>query len=274
MASERIELIGEESAPCNMLVERVELVPKVPAVTFGTSRDITNMPVRRAGKRAAPQHRSCKAKGTFEGQNIEIVTPIRSILSIEMSRETESTTLHSGTAKMVGPPTFLIRPSSPKKKDWDRIGAFSKNVLFLTGSAATGQMGPSIGRVNICESDDSYLFRVALPGVKNSENDFSCVVETDGTVRIEGVTTTGEETVELNSRTFVMLSKNLCPPGKFSIAFNLPGPVDPRQFVGNFSNGMLEGVVLKSKTDNDSVLKPEKENDFVDNFTAGMLDGI
>ncbi|XP_065853623.1 increased DNA methylation 3-like [Euphorbia lathyris] len=241
----------------------LQLDDKLPAPALGTSRKKSNTRIRRAGKQPAlEQPGSHEVKRRFQSQNVQIVSPFRSIPAIGTTQERESTVFHSGTAEMVGPPTFLMRASSPRKEDWDNIRTFDKNVLFLTGSAATGQMGPSIAHVNICESDDSYFFRVAMPGVKNGENFLSCVVDNVGTVNIKGVTTKGEEFVELYSRRFIMLSKNLGPPGEFSLAFNLPGRVDARHFRVTFSNGMLEGVVHKSK------------NYFFDNFTNGMLEGI
>jgi hypothetical protein len=45
-----------------------------------------------------------------------------------------------------------------------------------------------------------------------------------------------------------MQTQNLCPPGHFSVTFQLPGPVDPHQFSGNFgTDGILEGMVMKGK---------------------------
>ena len=78
--------------------------------------------------------------------------------------------------------------------------------------------------------------------------EFSCEVGTDGKVLISGVTTTGENTVSRYSQVFEMQTRNLCPPGQFSVSFQLPGPVDPHQFSGNFGiDGILEGVVMKGK---------------------------
>lgn len=78
--------------------------------------------------------------------------------------------------------------------------------------------------------------------------DFSCEVDTEGKVLIRGVTTTGEKTVCRYSQVFEMQTQNLCPPGHFSISFELPGPVDPYQFSGNFgTDGILEGIVMKGQ---------------------------
>lgn len=43
-----------------------------------------------------------------------------------------------------------------------------------------------------------------------------------------------------------MQSQYLCPPGPFTVSFQLPGPVEPNQFTGTFgSDGILEGIVMK-----------------------------
>ncbi|RDY06146.1 Increased DNA methylation 2, partial [Mucuna pruriens] len=143
---------------------------------------------------------------------------------------------------------MLFLPSRPSKKEWSDIVAASNNGFGLTGSAAVGRVGPIIGLMDIGECQDSYLFRVSLPGVKRDEREFSCEVGTDGKVLIRGVTTTGEKTVSRYSQVFEMQTHNLCPPGQFSITFQLPGPVDPHQFSGNFgTDGILEGIVMKGK---------------------------
>ncbi|KAK6159900.1 hypothetical protein DH2020_003281 [Rehmannia glutinosa] len=133
-------------------------------------------------------------------------------------------------------------------EEWSNIVGTIKSGFALTGSAARGYVGPALGLMDIGESEDSYLFRVSLPGVKRDEREFSCEVESDGTVIIKGMTVTGERIVEKYSQVFEMQSQNLCPPGPFSISFKLPGPVDPRQFHGTFStDGILEGIAFKAR---------------------------
>ncbi|KAK7391982.1 hypothetical protein VNO78_20408 [Psophocarpus tetragonolobus] len=145
-------------------------------------------------------------------------------------------------------PAMLFLPSRPSNKELSDIVAATKNGFLLTGSVAMGKVGPTIGLVDIGDCEDSYLFRQSLPGVKRDEREFSCEVGVDGKVLISGVTTTGEKTISRYSQVFEMQTHNLCPSGQFSVSFQLPGPVDPHQFSGNFgTDGILEGIVMKGK---------------------------
>ncbi|KAL2325482.1 hypothetical protein Fmac_024540 [Flemingia macrophylla] len=166
-------------------------------------------------------------------------------------------------------PVVSIATNVSDDDDYNRETETSRVIhgVSLTGSAAMGQVGSIVGPVDIGECEDAYLFRVALPGVKRDENlldmgngtayvgqlghkkwEFSCEVDVDGTVSISGVTTTGEKMVYRHSEMFEMQTRNLCPPGQFSISFKLPGPVDPDQFSGNFgTDGILEGIVTKEE---------------------------
>lgn len=145
-------------------------------------------------------------------------------------------------------PAMIFLPSHPTRNEWTKIVAATKSGFALTGSAAMGQVGPVVGLMDIGECEDSYIFRISLPGVKRDEREFCCEVENDGKVLIRGVTTTGEKTVVRYSQPFEMQTQNLCPSGHFSISFQLPGPVDPQLFSGNFgTDGILEGIVMKER---------------------------
>nr|XP_043634386.1 increased DNA methylation 2-like [Erigeron canadensis] len=143
---------------------------------------------------------------------------------------------------------MIFIPTPPSREEWANILNATKSGCGLTGSATMGHIGPNIGNIDIGECEDSYLFRVSLPGVKRDEREFSCEVEDDGKVSIRGVTVTGEKTVSRFEQVFEMQSQKLCPPGHFSISFKLPGPVDPHQFSGSFgTDGILEGIVMKAR---------------------------
>ncbi|KNA22578.1 hypothetical protein SOVF_032790 [Spinacia oleracea] len=143
-------------------------------------------------------------------------------------------------------PGIVILPSQPSREELRRIVEIARNAYAVTGSAAKGEVGSVIGLMDISESEDSYLFRVALPGVKRENRAFQCEVESDGRVVIKGETVTGEKKIYRFTQTFVMQTQNMCPPGPFSISFQLPGPVDPQKFSGSFGqDAILEGIVMK-----------------------------
>lgn len=145
-------------------------------------------------------------------------------------------------------PSMVLLPSVPTAEEWSNILRLAKPSIAYTGTAAARQVGPLIGLVDIGVSDDAYLFRIALPGVKKDQREFSCEVECDGKVIIRGTTTTGEQKVCKSSRVFHMQTQHLCPPGPFTVSFQLPGRVEPREFSGNFgSDGILEGIVMKER---------------------------
>ncbi|BBN16086.1 hypothetical protein MPTK1_7g03340 [Marchantia polymorpha subsp. ruderalis] len=148
---------------------------------------------------------------------------------------------------MVGPAMMLL-PTLLTVEQWNNVVNAAKPAIVFTGTAAARQAGPLIGLVDIGVSDDAYLFRTALPGVKKEEVDFKCEVEGDGKVTIKGSTTTGEARVLRGQRVFNMMSQFLCPPGLFTVSFRLPGAVEPTQFTGTFgSDGILEGIVMKQR---------------------------
>ncbi|KAL9235053.1 hypothetical protein vseg_009853 [Gypsophila vaccaria] len=144
---------------------------------------------------------------------------------------------------------LMFFPTQPTKEEVDSILSVKSDGVCLGGSAAVGSFGPLVGKVNIGEDADSYLFRVAIPGVAREE--FTCDVAPDGNILIKGVTTTGEKIVYKHSMKFEMLTQNLCPPGPFSISFKLPGPVDSQRFTAHFGiDGTFEGLVKKKKAEN------------------------
>ncbi|KAK9919768.1 hypothetical protein M0R45_028346 [Rubus argutus] len=151
------------------------------------------------------------------GKPVLNVAPLNSMPYIPPTME-PSATKDSGEQEK-GQPAMVFLPSLSTLEERNKILETNKSGVVLTGVAATGQVGPIIGKVDIGEADDSYLFRVSLPGVSRDEN-FSCSIEADG--------------------------ENLAPAGHFSVSFHLPGPVDFQQFTGSFeTDGVLEGIVKK-----------------------------
>ncbi|KAL8506741.1 hypothetical protein ACS0TY_017586 [Phlomoides rotata] len=120
--------------------------------------------------------------------------------------------------------------------------------IVLTGTASKGLTGPPIGVVDIGVAKSAYYFCVAVPGVKRNPSEFSCEIQRDGKVCIQGITTTGGDTVTKFSRVFTMEVQQLCPPGPFRLFFSLPGPVDPRLFSATFRlDGIFEGIVARNE---------------------------
>ncbi|CAK7331480.1 unnamed protein product [Dovyalis caffra] len=118
--------------------------------------------------------------------------------------------------------------------------------VILSGTAKAGSGGPSIGLVDIGVSENAYLFRVALPGIRRNESNLKCDIQHNGTVHIKGVVTIDAGILKDSCSVFQMRVQQLCPPGPFTISFKLPGPVDPRLFCPNFRNdGVLEVAVMK-----------------------------
>ena len=56
------------------------------------------------------------------------------------------------------------------KKEWDDSIDATRRGVGLTRTAALGMVGPSVGLLDIGEMEDSYMFRVSLPGVAANES--------------------------------------------------------------------------------------------------------
>ncbi|OWM85376.1 hypothetical protein CDL15_Pgr019000 [Punica granatum] len=151
---------------------------------------------------------------------------------------------NEGGAQPSGPAVIYVPPHATQE-ELDNLAAATKCGVTLTGSAALATIGPVVGRVELSENENTYRFRVLLPGVSRDEKDFSCEVRPDGKILIKGITTIGEKTVIKHSHVFKMLTQNFPPPGHFSIEFQLPGPVENQLLGGSFVDGILEGIVKK-----------------------------
>ncbi|XP_059281103.1 uncharacterized protein LOC132034759 [Lycium ferocissimum] len=120
----------------------------------------------------------------------------------------------------------------------------TKPVITLTGTAEKCAIGPPLGLVDIGESENAYLFRVALPGVRHKCN-IKCDIQREGRVRIEGVVAESE-VLKKSPKGYEMKVQQLSPPGPFTVSFSLPGPVDPRLCSPHFrADGILEVIVMK-----------------------------
>ncbi|MCD7449489.1 hypothetical protein HAX54_052645 [Datura stramonium] len=120
----------------------------------------------------------------------------------------------------------------------------AKPAVTLTGTAEKCAIGPPLGIVDIGHSENAYLFRVTLPGVRHKCN-IKLDIQREGRVRIEGMITESE-LFRMSANGYEMKVQELSPPGPFTVSFNLPGPVDPRLCSPKFrADGILEVIVLK-----------------------------
>ncbi|KAM1038802.1 hypothetical protein ACFX13_034158 [Malus domestica] len=141
---------------------------------------------------------------------------------------------------------MIVLPTHSTIEEKNKILETNESAIILTGAAAAlAQGGPTVGSVDIGENEDSYLFRVSIPGALK-EDKFRCDVDPDGKVFVQGVTTTGGKIVCRDFHVFKMKTQNLCPPGHFSVSIQLPGPVESEQKIVSLDNdGILEGIVKK-----------------------------
>lgn len=172
------------------------------------------------------------------------VTPLNSMPYVGPSMSGNNKANENAERK--GGPSMILLPSEADAEFLNLVHQAKTGAVALTGSAALGKIGYTVGLIDIAESDDSYFFRVSLPGVSRDEKDFNCEIEPDGKIMIRGNTITGEKTICRHNQVFKMITHNMCPPGPFTLSFQLPGPVSCDDFNGNFaSDGVLEGLVKK-----------------------------
>lgn len=90
--------------------------------------------------------------------------------SVPVEADTTSSFKHAGSQ-----PAMIFFTACPAKEDWDNLISHANGGVALTGSALLGKVGPTIGSVDIAESEDDYVFRVSLPGVTRDESKF-CIM--------------------------------------------------------------------------------------------------
>lgn len=108
------------------------------------------------------------------GKPVLNVAPLNSMPYIPPTMEPSATKDSSEQEK--GQPAMVFLPSLSTLEERNKILETNKSGVVLTGVAATGQVGPIIGKVDIGEADDSYLFRVSLPGVSRDESEKPCTI--------------------------------------------------------------------------------------------------
>lgn len=78
---------------------------------------------------------------------------------------------YTETLEKIGP-AMIFLPSLSTREEWNSVVSSTRVGVALSGSAAMGKIGPVIGLMDIGESNDSYFFRVSLPGVARDESEF------------------------------------------------------------------------------------------------------
>jgi hypothetical protein len=98
------------------------------------------------------------------------VTPLNSMPYIgPVTHASMSSNRMNDSVEKVGGPAMIFLPSD-SSSEFSNLISQTKTGVALTGSAAMGKIGLTIGLVDIAESEDSYYFRVALPGVSRDES--------------------------------------------------------------------------------------------------------
>ncbi|KAK1282254.1 hypothetical protein QJS10_CPB22g01502 [Acorus calamus] len=112
------------------------------------------MQKKRKTKKYSPHGGSKKNRGVMDPDDVESSR-------ISWSRNTFLWSSNLST------PAGLALASAPRIEQWN-----AKSRTYLTGTALSGKSGPPVGSYDIGESDDAYLFRVSLPGVKREADRF------------------------------------------------------------------------------------------------------
>ncbi|KAK1307088.1 hypothetical protein QJS10_CPA10g00074 [Acorus calamus] len=115
------------------------------------------MQKKRKTKKDSPHGGSKKNRGILDPDDVEVI-PLNSRFSPLGSPAQET---HFFGASDLSTPAGLALASAPRIEQWN-----AKSRTYLTGTALSGKSGPPVGSYDIGESDDAYLFRVSLPGVK------------------------------------------------------------------------------------------------------------
>ncbi|WCJ44756.1 HSP20-like chaperones superfamily protein [Euphorbia peplus] len=118
--------------------------------------------------------------------------------------------------------------------------------MVCHGVATENVVSPPFGLVDIGESEDAYLFRVALPGLRKNECKIKCEILSNGTINVRGEVVPGLQRESVGG--FQTRVEQYSSPGPFTVSFQLPGETDPRLFSPNFRvDGIFEGVILKPR---------------------------
>ncbi|KAJ8636240.1 hypothetical protein MRB53_010507 [Persea americana] len=140
---------------------------------------------------------------------------------------------------------MVFYPSNPTAEEWSEFVDAARKAIGFEGIAVQIQDGPLISLLVVSMRLDAYWFRILLPGVK-LDNKFVCIIKDERKMILRGVTVTGWKILVRHSRQFDLHIDQLCPPGEFSVVFQLPGPVESKEMTSNLgSEAVFVGVVKK-----------------------------
>uniref|UniRef100_A0A1J3IIQ6 Increased DNA methylation 3 n=1 Tax=Noccaea caerulescens TaxID=107243 RepID=A0A1J3IIQ6_NOCCA len=246
---------NEEEAAASLAVCGISKTSEGISVDIQESQ-VTDQDCSRNGEAISTVQETCKRKNEEEEEEVEAAgghdvpginrTPERFRETYRRKRFKNSSAKAKNKNGETG--TERDKKDEPKIPKLVPFPCEPEPAAVTTGTASAGAKGPSIGAVDIGVNKAAYFFRVALPGVCKDYGEFSCEIESDGKVVLEGLSTTGQKTIKRHSRVFEMKTRKLCPPGPFKLCFTLPGPVDPRLFSPKFrSDGTFEAVIIRQK---------------------------
>lgn len=124
---------------------------------------------------------SSRASGDHAARSLDPQQPVISVMPLNSVPYTSTPRPHIGALAsetnvspppIINQPAMVILPAQSNVEELERVlGATSLGVA-VTGSAALGKVGHTIGAIDISESNDTYLFRVALPGVARDSSKY------------------------------------------------------------------------------------------------------
>lgn len=117
---------------------------------------------------------------------------------------------------------------------YDRMGQLLNTTFGDLGRIV--EDGPWVPRADIIETDDAYLVKIDLPGVRRDQLDVQ--------VQDRDVVVTGEIVEREQGRWF----RRARPVGHFEYRSQLPGDISPEKISAELADGVLTVTVPKAET--------------------------
>lgn len=126
-------------------------------------------------------YNSSRASGDHAARSLDPQQPVIAVLPLNSVPYTSTPRPHMNipapqtnvfSTSIINHPAMVFLPSQSNEGDLERVLGGSAHGVAVTGSAALGKVGQPIGSIDISESNDTYLFRVALPGVARDSSKY------------------------------------------------------------------------------------------------------